>query len=151
MLNQEYNAYAGFQGMPFYRFIETAANGKWTGVVHIVWNDNNLAEAFRGVELEKMRMRNAYLILNEGIITQALFSRTLSPEMIDQKLALDNLLLLLRAFEGLGGHSKKDGMAFFKQAPEAANFPNTLDVNGKNILSYSLLAEEQARKSKCSH
>lgn len=132
----------------FTRLMNNAHLMKWTGVIAMEWKPKALTSIFHLDHQERMRLGTAYVFLSRGTIINVCFSLRVSVELLDEKVSMSNLLLLIRAFEGIGDQPKLKARVVYAEIPDVLQLPNILNLPANLVTSYSLLAEEQALKDK---
>jgi hypothetical protein len=127
-------------------FMETAHKMKWTGPALIQWESVELDAFFSIADREKLLEGRAYIYLCEGNIRNISFSLKPSIDMLNRDLALNNLLLLIRATEGMIDMPKLKATAIYIHDDGFSQMPDILQLPANLVTVYSLLANEQALK-----
>ena len=119
---------------------------KWTGPILIEWKPATFEKFFRRSDREKLASGKACIFVQQGVIANLIFTSNPNVDFFDEKLALDNLVLLIRALEGMNDSPKLPARAIYERIEDVVKFPCTLNIPGHRIVSYSLFANEAALK-----
>lgn len=130
----------------FFSIMRNAYVKSWTGILFLQWDFSKIEGFFRIEDQEKLEGGKGYVFVCEGKITNVTFSLKTVMDLFNNEIALSNLLLLIRVFEGVADLPKLKAAAVYTSADEALQIPQVMRVSCNTVECYSILANEQALK-----
>lgn len=119
---------------------------KWTGPILIEWEPAAFEKFFRRSDRDKLGSGKVCIFMQQGVIANLVFTSNPVVDFFDKNLALDNLIILLRALEGMSDAPKLEARAMYERIEDVARFPRALDIPAHQVMSYALLADDAALK-----
>jgi hypothetical protein len=132
----------------FFSIMNNAYTHNWNGIMLLNWDSLKIKGSFRNEDYKTLITGKAHIIFCEGQVINVYFSPKPLLNLLNNKSALKNLLLLIRVFEGIVDQPKIKAAAAFERTNDVLQLPKVIEIDCNSIIGYSLLANEQALKDK---